>query len=173
MRAAVAPFVLLAACGVGPQPAAAMSEARRLELRETVREMFYHAYGAYMRLAFPHDELRPISQTHTDSLIELGNAVKPRRERYSGVALTLIDALDTLAVLGNASEFGWAVRWVSEHVSFDQDVDVSLFETNIRVLGGLLSVRGTPASLHPGPRRRARRRPAPHRPLAGPLARGG
>ena len=52
------------------------------------------------------------------------------------VALTFIDALDTLAVVGNASEFAWGVNWVGSHVSFDLDVDVSLFETNIRVLGG-------------------------------------
>ena len=31
------------------------------------------------------------------------------------------------------------MRWVSDNVSFDQDVEVSLFETNIRVLGGLIS----------------------------------
>ena len=119
--------------------ASAWPRARRIELRETVREMFHHGYGNYMRHAFPHDELRPLSRGYTDSLVELGNVARPTRERYSGVALTLIDSLDTLAVLGNASEFSWAVRWVSTHVSFDQDADVSLFETNIRVLGGLLS----------------------------------
>lgn len=42
-------------------------------------------------------------------------------------------------VVGNASEFAWAVEWVSRSVSFDLDVDVSVFETNIRLLGGLLS----------------------------------
>jgi len=122
-----------------PEAEASMPLARRLELRETVREMFYHTYGAYMKHAFPHDELRPLSASWTDSLVELGNAVKPTREHYHGVALTLIDSLDTLAVLGNVSEFHWAVRWVGAHVTFDQDADVSLFETNIRVLGGLLS----------------------------------
>ena len=116
-----------------------MTQSRRLEMRETVREMFSHAYGGYMRYAFPHDELKPLSRGYTDSLIELGNAVKPARDSYSGVSLTLIDSLDTLALFGNATEFAWAVRWVGKHVSFDQDVDVSLFETNIRVLGGLLS----------------------------------
>ena len=47
--------------------------------------------------------------------------------------------MDTLAVIGNASEFAKHVSWVAKHVSFDQDADVSLFETNIRLLGGLLS----------------------------------
>lgn len=37
-----------------------MSASRREELRQTVREMFYHSYDAYIRHAFPHDELRPL-----------------------------------------------------------------------------------------------------------------
>ena len=30
-------------------------------MRETVREMFTHAYDGYMTHAFPHDELKPLS----------------------------------------------------------------------------------------------------------------
>ena len=139
-----------------------MSTDERLQWKSTVREMFDRAppplcfyslahtalltlicpfadvYGGYKQYAFPHDELRPISKSGSDSLVELG-AAAPTRAGYSGVALTLIDSLDTLAMMGNASEFAWAVKWVGEHVSFDLDVEVSLFETNIRVLGGLLS----------------------------------
>ncbi|KAJ1447191.1 glycoside hydrolase [Pelagophyceae sp. CCMP2097] len=55
--------------------------------------------------------------------------------------VTLIDALDTLAVLGDASEFVTAVGMVATFFKdgFDYDVDVSVFETTIRILGGLLS----------------------------------
>lgn len=116
----------------------AMDAQERMRHRETVREMFHHVYGGYKEFAFPHDELRPLSKTHTDSLVELG-AGAPTRSRYHGVALTLIDSLDTLAIIGNYSEWSWAVNYVSSHVSFDQDAEVSVFETNIRVLGGLLS----------------------------------
>lgn len=108
--------LLLQSCG----RVAGFPASERVRLREKVREMFYHAYGGYMTHAFPHDELRPLSRSYTDSLIELGNAVRPTREGYAGVALTLIDSLDTLAVLGNASEFAWGVRWVGQHVTFDQ-----------------------------------------------------
>jgi len=38
-------------------------------------------------------------------------------------------------VLGDVSEFEKAVRLVIEDVTFDTDVVVSVFETNIRVLG--------------------------------------
>ena len=54
-------------------------------------------------------------------------------------SLSLIDSLDTLALMGNWSEFRRAVRIVSGVVSFDQDTVVQVFESTIRVMGGLLS----------------------------------
>jgi len=107
-------------------------------MRERVREMFHHGYDSYMRYAFPHDELKPLSKSWTDSLGELGNARRHYPD-YHGVALTLIDSLSTLAVLRNATEFARAVDWVSANINFDQDVRVNIFEANIRLLGGLLS----------------------------------
>ncbi|CAN0447301.1 unnamed protein product, partial [Scytosiphon promiscuus] len=53
--------------------------------------------------------------------------------------VTLVDTLDTLAIMGNATEFRRAVRLVADGLEVDVDVDVSVFETNIRLLGGLLS----------------------------------
>ena len=56
--------------------------------------------------------------------------------------MTLIDTLDTLVIMGNYSEFRNAVGIVREHFrlkAFDVDENVSVFETTIRVLGGLLS----------------------------------
>ena len=73
----------------------------------------------------------------------------------SSFSLTLIDSLDTLVVLGAVDEFEDAVKVgrnfekeelincnfqkVIEEVRFDSDFVVSVFETNIRILGGLLS----------------------------------
>lgn len=69
---------------------------------------------------------------------------RPRRATYlsflySSFSLTLIDTLDTLVVLGDLEEFEHAVKLVIRDVSFDQDIVVSVFETNIRVLGGIIS----------------------------------
>jgi mannosidase alpha-like ER degradation enhancer 1 len=69
---------------------------------------------------------------------ELGNA-SPNNAEYRGVAMTLIDSLDTLAIVGNHAAFARGVRWVGTNVSFDIDLRVNVFETNIRLLGGLLS----------------------------------
>ncbi|GJP48025.1 hypothetical protein CLOM_g7266 [Closterium sp. NIES-68] len=93
-----------------------------------------------MRYAFPHDELKPLSRSYTDSLGELGNLkMQHLSSSYNGTALTLIDSLSSLAVLGNASEFRRAVRWLAASLSFHADVRVNTFECNIRLLGGLLS----------------------------------
>ena len=53
--------------------------------------MFGHAYDGYLRYAYPYDELRPLSCDGVDT--------------WGSYSLTLIDALDTLAVVGNHSEF--------------------------------------------------------------------
>lgn len=54
---------------------------------------------------------------------------------FCSFSLTLVDSLDTLVVLGDFSEFSRAMKLVIEDVSFDQDIIVSVFETNIRMLG--------------------------------------
>lgn len=53
--------------------------------------------------------------------------------------MTLVDTLDTLVLLGDFAEFEHAVKLVIRDVQFDNDIIVSVFETNIRMVGGLLS----------------------------------
>lgn len=57
----------------------------------------------------------------------------------AGTPTTLVDALSTLALLGDRAGFRAAVEALNRTLSFDRDVTVSVFETNIRLLGGLLS----------------------------------
>lgn len=49
--------------------------------------------------------------------------------------MTLVDTLDTLVILGDLEEFEHAVKLVIHNVTFDNDVIVSVFETNIRMIG--------------------------------------
>ncbi|KAF8378329.1 hypothetical protein HHK36_029668 [Tetracentron sinense] len=114
--------------------------AKKRYLREKVRKMFYHAYDNYMTHAFPHDELKPLTKTYTDSLSELGNLkLEHLPHNYNGSALTLIESLSSLVILGNNTEFERAILWLSENLTFDVDARINLFECNIRVLGGLVS----------------------------------
>jgi mannosidase alpha-like ER degradation enhancer 2 len=87
--------------------------------------MFYHAYNGYLDNAYPLDELKPITCKGMDT--------------WGSFSLTLIDALDTLLIMGNETEFLRAVDLVLKNADTDANVNVSVFETNIRVVGGLLS----------------------------------
>ena len=49
--------------------------------------------------------------------------------------MTLVDSLDTLVILGDLEEFEHAVKLILKDVQFDSDIIVSVFETNIRMLG--------------------------------------
>ncbi|XP_066442260.1 ER degradation-enhancing alpha-mannosidase-like protein 2 [Eleutherodactylus coqui] len=93
--------------------------------RDRVKSMFYHAYNNYLDNAFPYDELRPLTCDGQDT--------------WGSFSLTLIDALDTLLIIGNTTEFQRVVNVLQDTVDFDIDVNASVFETNIRVVGGLLS----------------------------------
>nr|BAN20892.1 mannosyl-oligosaccharide alpha-1,2-mannosidase, putative [Riptortus pedestris] len=114
-----------------------MTDWEREKLKEEAREMFYHAYRAYMDNAYPADELMPLSceGRYRGSHPSRGDL----DDTLGNFSLSLIDTLDTLVVLGDLAEFEHAVKLVIRDVTFDSDVTVSVFETNIRVLGGLLS----------------------------------
>ncbi|AQK45938.1 Mannosyl-oligosaccharide 12-alpha-mannosidase MNS1 [Zea mays] len=58
---------------------------------------------------------------------------------FGGLGATLVDSLDTLYIMGLKDEFQKARDWVAESLDFDKDYDASVFETTIRVVGGLLS----------------------------------
>ena len=132
-------FVLALWLCFGCVPARSMSPSHRLLMRARVSSMFEHGYSSYLRYAFPHDELRPLSRSFTDSLAELGNAARPAGSSYEGVALTLIDSLSTLAVMGRRADFEDGIARVRRSVHFNVSVRVNVFEANIRLLGGLLS----------------------------------
>ena len=105
---------------------------------QALKDMFYHSYNSYMEHAFPAAELLPLTcQPGTFDLVRLP-------------ALTLIDTLDTLIVLGDGLEFAKSVERLRQFHQAHQNKDgtggifavnqnVSVFETTIRVLGGLLS----------------------------------
>jgi len=105
--------------------ACALQREERRALREEVRDLFTHAWDNYMEHAFPKDVLLPMSCKGADS--------------WGGMSMTVLDTLDTLAIMGNASEFERMVNWCIAHIDFDIDETVSVFETNIRALGGLIS----------------------------------
>lgn len=92
--------------------------------KEKVKSLIYHGINSYLKYAYPKDELLPLSCTGKDTL--------------GSYALTLIDSLDSYAVLGDYEGFKNAIELV-RNVTLIRDITVSVFETNIRIVGGLLS----------------------------------
>ncbi|KAL9643940.1 hypothetical protein ABK040_005409 [Willaertia magna] len=103
-----------------------MGKEEKWKLRDEVKDMFEYAYSGYMKYAFPLDELCPLSCKGVNT--------------WGNYSLTLIDALDTLYVMGMHDEFKKGVIYVIDNFKdFNLNVHTSVFETNIRILGGLLS----------------------------------
>ena len=77
------------------------------------------------------NEVRPVSKS--------GNQDTVFGSSDSGA--TIVDSMDTLYIMGLDEEFEKAKAWVADHLDLGQMTgDVSVFETNIRYLGGLLSI---------------------------------
>merc|ERR1719268_737154 len=124
----MATLLVLLLPGMVAVSASSFNEYTREDLhrhREEVRDMFQHSYNSYLEHAYPYDELRPLSCDGMDT--------------WGSYSLTLIDALDTLAVMGNYSEFSRVYSLLAQRTNFDVNINVSVFETNIRIVGGLIS----------------------------------
>ncbi|KAM3544710.1 hypothetical protein ARSEF1564_002439 [Beauveria bassiana] len=100
----------------------------RLERRDAVKKAFERCWTSYKDRAWLHDELKPVSGGFKDT--------------FGGWAATLVDALDTMWIMDMRDEFEEAVAAVDKDISFASSSSgnvISLFETNIRYLGGLVS----------------------------------
>ncbi|XWS16619.1 hypothetical protein CRYUN_Cryun34aG0105600 [Craigia yunnanensis] len=96
-----------------------------MQRREKVKEAMIHAWSSYEKYAWGNDELQPQSKNGINS--------------FGGLGATLIDSLDTLYIMGLDEQFQRAREWVANSLDFNKDYDASVFETTIRVVGGLLS----------------------------------
>jgi len=97
-------------------------------LGEDVKAEMAWAWDLYREHAWGKDEIKPVSGTSSSF---------PLKGHHLG--LSLIEALDTLWVMGLDSRFQDGVDWVKAHADFAVDGEVSVFETSIRLVGGLLS----------------------------------
>ncbi|KAJ7115276.1 glycoside hydrolase [Mycena epipterygia] len=98
--------------------------------RDAVVAAFQYAWSAYERDAMGSDEYHPISHRGTNL------------SRSGGIGYTVVDAIDTMLIMGLHEEYSRASDWVRNSLTFDRDGRdrcFNTFETTIRVLGGLLS----------------------------------
>uniref|UniRef100_A0A182N1H4 alpha-1,2-Mannosidase n=1 Tax=Anopheles dirus TaxID=7168 RepID=A0A182N1H4_9DIPT len=98
--------------------------------RDHVRQMMQHAWSNYKLYAWGKNELRPLSKRgHSNSIFgsfDLG--------------ATIVDGLDTLYLMGLHKEFDEGREWVERKFTLENvDAELSVFETNIRFVGGFLT----------------------------------
>ncbi|EIN11296.1 glycoside hydrolase family 47 protein [Punctularia strigosozonata HHB-11173 SS5] len=95
--------------------------------KAAVKKIFTDTYSAYREYAFGHDELTPESKSFSDSL--------------GGWGASMVDAMDTMLIMGIED---WFLEAVNKTAGIDfntttTDSTISVFETTIRYVGGLLA----------------------------------
>ncbi|KAL6906909.1 putative alpha-mannosidase 1a [Trichoderma evansii] len=95
--------------------------------KHAVRDAFGKSWDAYKKFAWTKDELMPLSAKGKESL--------------SGWSAQLVDALDTLLIMGYEEDFALAVKEVAliDWSKTKNGGVVNIFEVTIRYLGGLLA----------------------------------
>ncbi|KAK4495811.1 hypothetical protein PRZ48_013079 [Zasmidium cellare] len=92
-----------------------------------VKEMFEFSWAGYYKYAFPNDELLPVNNSFSNS--------------RNGWGASAADALSTALVMGEKDIVNQIINYVPKinwSVSYENEA-VSLFETTIRYVAGLLS----------------------------------
>ncbi|ORY96290.1 glycoside hydrolase [Syncephalastrum racemosum] len=93
--------------------------------REAIKAAFRHAWNdGYIPYALGHDELQPIS--------------KKSKDTFGGWGATLVDGLSTLLTMELHDEFQAILPELAK-INFTVNEPISVFESTIRYLGGLLS----------------------------------
>lgn len=93
-----------------------------------VHAEFLHGWHGYTKAAWGYDEVRPVSGGHND-FFATGKTF----------GLSIVEALDTLYLMGEDAELARGCGWIEAHFDPAQDADMHVFETIIRLVGGLLA----------------------------------
>eukprot|EP00026_Physarum_polycephalum_P004819 Phypoly_transcript_04843.p1 GENE.Phypoly_transcript_04843~~Phypoly_transcript_04843.p1 ORF type:complete len:590 (+),score=96.86 Phypoly_transcript_04843:68-1837(+) len=100
--------------------------AETRERQAAVRDAYLHAWKNYERYAFGKDELQPPYSSGKDWL---------------AMGLSIVDSIDTMWLMGLDEEYKKARAWIDKNLRFDKNSnEISVFETTIRVVGGLASI---------------------------------
>ncbi|KAJ5091375.1 CAZyme family GH47 [Penicillium alfredii] len=100
-------------------------QSKNQEKADAVKEAFQHAWKGYTKYAFPHDELRPVSNGYGDS--------------RNGWGASAVDALSTAIIMGDTDAVNTILDFIPKIDFTKTSEEVSLFETTIRYLAGMLS----------------------------------
>ncbi|KII67666.1 Mannosyl-oligosaccharide 1,2-alpha-mannosidase IB [Thelohanellus kitauei] len=91
--------------------------------------MMKDCWDTYVKYGFGSNEVDVVKKRGIDR-IPLYQSIK---------GLTIIDSLDTLLIMGLYPEYLVGRNWIENKLEFSSGQYINLFESNIRVFGGLLS----------------------------------
>ncbi|BFZ63436.1 mannosyl-oligosaccharide alpha-1,2-mannosidase [Saitoella coloradoensis] len=94
--------------------------------RNAVKETFLLSWSGYRAHAWGMDEYSPVSR-------------RGRNMIPNGLGWQIVDALDTAMLMDLGEVVGEGRDWIKANLTWEQDAEVNVFETTIRMLGGLLS----------------------------------
>jgi mannosyl-oligosaccharide alpha-1,2-mannosidase len=110
----------------GPDEETQSEKRTREERKAKVKETFLHSWNGYKKFAYGKDEVAPVTATS--------------RSSFGGWGATLVDAMDTLWLMGLTSDFDMTVEFVKTiDFTINTEWTLNIFETTIRYLGGLLA----------------------------------
>ena len=127
-------LIVILVLGILPfcqEPVNNESTAKKQEspLASEIKMETLRSWQSYKKYAWGHDVLAPLSKSSKDWY------EKP-------LAISPIDAYSTLYLMGFEDEAVLIESYVVDSLDFDKDIDAKVFEINIRILGGLLSMYG-------------------------------
>ncbi|HCT31183.1 MAG TPA: glycoside hydrolase family 47 [Bacteroidales bacterium] len=123
LLAAILSIAILSGCGNSKQSPTSINKE---EQSKKIVSAAQFAWQGYMKYAKGFDALKPISK-------------QGENWYHTSLQMTPIDAFDTFTLMGLKTEADEAKDLIFSNLNFDIDMDIQLFEINIRLLGGLLS----------------------------------
>lgn len=106
----------------GGSSSSALWNERKLK----VKDVFLESWHDYVKHGWGSDIYAPVKQSGKN----MGK---------QPLGWIIVDSLDTLMLMGCNDELEDAKSWVDKELTYDVSTSVSVFETTIRMLGGLLS----------------------------------
>ncbi|TAN13631.1 MAG: glycoside hydrolase family 47 protein [Chitinophagaceae bacterium] len=98
----------------------------RQRLADSVKQEFSYAWENYVKYAWGHDVLKPVSHSYFDWYPH-------------SLVMTPLDGYDTMVLMVLTNKADSAKKLILDSLRFNYDMSVSNFEITIRMLGGLLS----------------------------------
>lgn len=109
------------------------------KLKAETKALFNYAWKKYMDFGYPFDEVSPLTcKPNKRDIWDEFNTVK--NDALGNFSITFFDAMDTFIIMGDRDKFHECVYTIKNtYTDFAIDSTIQIFETNIRLLGSLLT----------------------------------